>query len=268
MDRADPLDLTALLALPRSVLLALWARAGDVPRAVRAVEEDDEPHRVVRTGAPGTAGTSGTADGTTARPLAALLDEWGGPVRSAAVLPAPGDPAGVPAPAARAALEAGECVLLETPDRAAVLVPEVERFGSDLEPGHLVTWHVTEVPPWTTAVVGALGSVAEAEQELRSSLQDATEALTALDVARWRPDAAAAVAALRGDGAPVWDLPSSLEPRRLRVLTLAARLRGVVAIATADDGGAVNLWQADQRSTALREVDRVARRALAAATVG
>ncbi|NKY40086.1 hypothetical protein HGA02_11250, partial [Cellulomonas septica] len=56
-----------------------------------------------------------------------------------------------------------------------------------------------------------------------------------------------------------------IDGRRVRVLASAARLRGIVALATQDDGGAVNLWQADQRSTALREVDRVARRAMAAA---
>ena len=50
------------------------------------------------------------------------------------------------------------------------------------------------------------------------------------------------------------------------MLASAARLRAIVTLATADDGGAVNLWQADQRSTALREVDRAARRALSAAT--
>jgi len=49
------------------------------------------------------------------------------------------------------------------------------------------------------------------------------------------------------------------------VLASAARLRAIVALATQDDGAAVNLWQADQRSTALREVDRMARRAMAAA---
>ena len=32
------------------------------------------------------------------------------------------------------------------------------------------------------------------------------------------------------------------------------------------DGVAISLWQADQRSTALREVDRAARRAMSAAT--
>ena len=51
----------------------------------------------------------------------------------------------------------------------------------------------------------------------------------------------------------------------MRVLASAARLRAIVALATQDDGAAVNLWQADQRSTALRDVDRMARRAMAAA---
>ena len=40
----------------------------------------------------------------------------------------------------------------------------------------------------------------------------------------------------------------------------------VVALATEDQGGAVNLWQSDQRSTALRQVDHLARRAMSAAS--
>jgi hypothetical protein len=60
-------------------------------------------------------------------------------------------------------------------------------------------------------------------------------------------------------------LPDGLDGRRAAVLASAARLRAIVALATQDDGAAVNLWQADQRSTALREVDRMARRAMAAA---
>ena len=62
-------------------------------------------------------------------------------------------------------------------------------------------------------------------------------------------------------------MPPELDGRRLRVLVSAARLRAIVELATADDGGAINLWQADQRSTALREVDRAARRAMSAATI-
>ncbi len=45
------------------------------------------------------------------------------------------------------------------------------------------------------------------------------------------------------------------------------RLRRIVDLATHDEGGAVNVWQADQRATALREVGRAARRAVAAATL-
>ncbi|MDT0164968.1 hypothetical protein Q9R32_05305 [Actinotalea sp. AC32] len=256
-----------LLTLPRSVVLALWARhvgAGAAPlqHAVRCVEGDDEPHAVV-------GGTPGAATGAADDTLAALLAAWAaGPRTVAAVLPVPGDPAGAPASVSAAALDAGECVLVQTPDGAVAAVPEVTVFGSALEPGHLVTWHVRPVEPWSTALVGRVGSPAEAELELRHALGSATEALTSLDVARWRPDAAAAIARLRGDEAPRWDLPAELEPRRVRVLTLAARLRGIVALATSDDGGAVNLWQADQRSTALREVDRAARRAMSAVTVG
>lgn len=254
-----------LLDLPRSVVLALWARhvgagAGPLEHAVRAVEGDDEPHEVE--------GAPGHDDGAPAS-LAALLADWSsGPRTVAAVLPAPGDPSGAPATVSTAALEAGECVLVETPRGASAAVPHVTPFGSTLEPGHLVTWRVVPVEPWSTVLVGRLGSPAEAELELREALRQATEALASLDVARWRPDAAEAIARLRGDSAPVWDLPEQLEPRRVRVLTLAARLRGIVTLATSDDGGAVNLWQADQRSTALREVDRAARRAMSAVTVG
>ena len=51
-------------------------------------------------------------------------------------------------------------------------------------------------------------------------------------------------------------------------MQLATRLLAIVDLATDDDGAAVNLWQMDQRSTALREIERTARRALSAATYG
>jgi hypothetical protein len=251
-----------LLALPRSVLLALWLQgvgtgSGPLQRALGAVQGDDEPHTVL---APDDAGLAG--DG-----LGDLLGAWAaGPRDVAAVLPAPGDVAGVPAAVSRSAVDAGECVLVRTPDGSFAAVPAVEEFGSALEPGHLVRWEVTTVPDWRTLLLGSLGSLADAERELRLALVSATEALAALDVARWRPDAAAAIAALRSDAAPPWPVPPALDGRRVRVLATAARLRAIVALATADDGGAVNLWQADQRSTALREVDRAARRAMSAAT--
>jgi len=258
-----------VLDLPRSVLLALWLAepapgAGPVQRALDAVQGDDEPHRVVVPGArvPGLDGTG--PDGAV---LADLVTAWAsGPRTVAAVLPAPGDPAGAPAVVAGAAQSAGEAVLVSTPDGDYAAVPEVEVFGSVYEPGHLVTWQVHAVPPWRSALVGHVGTLADAERELTSALARATEALVQLDIARWRPDVAERIAALRTAPDARGVLPPGLDPRRVRVIGSALRLRTIVGLATADDGAAVNLWQADQRTSALRDVDRAARRALAVAT--
>lgn len=244
--------------LPRSVLLALWLQGiGDTSDAVKSVVGDDEPHTVE--------GLPGFADGTN---LDTLFTAWTtGPREVCALLPAPGDPAGVPAVANLEATEARECVVVTTPDGSWAAVPKVQAFGSHIEPGHMVTWQVLEVPPWTTLVLGAVGSVADAERELRTSLMTATDALDQLDVARWRDDAADAIERIRSASTSSWPVPH-LDGRRARVLDLASRLRAIVALGTVDDGGAVNVFQVDQRSTALREVDRTARHAMSAATYG
>ncbi|RMI13653.1 hypothetical protein [Cellulomonas triticagri] len=265
------------LALPRSVLLALWlaepgAGSGPVQRTLDAVQGDDEPHRVEVVGArvPGLGASEdaplpGAGAGTAT--LADLVAAWAsGPRVVAAVLPAPGDPAGAPAAVAGPAQESGEAVLVSTPDGDFAAVPRVEVFGSVYEQGHQVTWRVHAVPAWRTTLVGHVGTLAEADRELTVALTRATEALTTLDVARWRPDAAERIAALRDTPDARGVLPPGLDPRRVRVIGSALRLRAIVDIATADDGAAVNLWQADQRTTALRDVDRAARRALAVAT--
>lgn len=245
--------MAALLDVPRSVLLALWLSAGTDPvRAGAAVQGDDEPHTV-------------QADGRTGAALTTWLRALPPVEAVSAVLPVPGDPVVVAPPAAADALDAGECVLLATAEGTVAAVPHVERFGSALEPGHLVRWRTVEVPDWRTAVLGRVGSLADAERDLRESLRVATEALVDLDVARWRPEAAEEVADLRTAALAPTRVPPHLDGQRLRVLASAARLRGVVRLATQDHGGAVNAWQVDQRSTALREVDRVARRAMAAA---
>ena len=243
--------------LPRSALLALWLGAEQAAPGVvvRCVQDDDEPHTV--TGLPGTAGAASLKD------LAALWSA--GPREVIALLPAPGDPAGVPAAATTEATTAGECLAVATPQGSWVAVPQVTAFGSALEPGHLVEWRVLPVPSWTTAVAGALGSLADAERALRTALIAATDALDRLDVARWRDDAADAIEQVRRSTTDAWPVPP-LDGRRARVLHLASKLLAVVTLATADDGGAVTLWQADQRGTALREVERTARHALAAAT--
>ena len=249
-----------LLTLPRSVHLALWlAGPGPVPvrRVVEAVQGEDEPHTVSSSPPP-------LAEPV---PLAEVVGVWGGTPRvTAAVLPVPGDVSGLPPLVAEAAVDAGECLLVSAADRSWVAVPEVTRFGSVHEVGHLVAWQLHEVPDWTNRLPGLVGTLSEAEQSLRHALREATGALSDLDVPRWRPDAAAAIATLRGQRDPGWTLPAGLPARALHVLAGALRLRTIVARATADDGGAVNLWQADQRSAALRHIDHAARRAVAAAT--
>lgn len=244
------------LDLPRSVLLALWLapEVGDLVSLLRAVQGDDEPHEV------------STADGPTTS-LAEAVRAWSTnrPVEATALVLAPGDAGGAPASVSAAAIEAGECLLLRAGSRSWAAVPEVSAFGSDLEPGRLVTWHVTEVDDWRLAAHARNGSLQDADRELRQGLITVTEALVRLDVARWHDEDADLVASLRDGALPHWRLPPHLDGRRARVLASAARLRGIVALATRDDGGAVSLWQADQRSAALRDVDRMARRALAAA---
>lgn len=245
------------LTLPRSVQLALRLTSGaDAealvadPDALAAGKGTDEPHLVATydDDAPVAQSTLGT-----------LLGAWGGTVRSAAaVLPAPGDVCGVPATVSDDAVAAGECVLATTPAGSFAAVP----LGSARDSGHLVTWQVRRVPPWEQSVLGAVGSVADAERTLREALVTAVAALDSLDVARWRPDAVDAIGALREHVDGVHP-----DPMRARVLALSARLRVIVALATADDGGAVNLWQSDQRSAALRHIDTAARHAMCAATL-
>lgn len=252
----------ALLEPPRSILLALWLHgvgAGAVPvrAAVRAVQGDDEPHTV--TGADDLVEPGGTLD--------ALVAAWAvGDRAAAAVLPVPGDPSGTPSVVGDLALDAGECVLAHCGGRSWAAVPEVIAFGSVHDTGHLVTWQVREVPDWRAALPGVVGTLAEAEQAMRQALIEAAQALADLDVSRWREDAADTIAALRSTDDPGWPLPAGTPPRAVRVLSTAVRLRTIVELATADDGGAINLWQADQRSAALRHVDHAARRAMAAAT--
>ncbi len=240
------------LELPRSVILALWLQAGDSRRAEAVVVGDDEPHDVV---------------GGRYTDLRELIEDIGERAWDvAAVLPAPGDPlVGHPTTPV-----AGEAVLVHSNDDGwdLAIVPEIHRFGSLLEPGATVTWRTDEIEDWRTGFHAAVGSLDDAERGLREGLILATQALMQLDVARWRPDAADRIAAVRDGSLPGARLTDELRawPQRLRVLQQAARLHAIVELATEDEGGAVNLWQSDQRSAALREVDRLARRAMSAAS--
>ncbi|MGC5166045.1 hypothetical protein [Luteimicrobium sp. DT211] len=259
-------------ALSRSTVLALWLALGprdaaSLTRAARLVQGDDEPHEVAGLELDLDDDRAARDDDGPATGVGRLLAAWGRTDAVVALLPEAGRAAAVPAPVSHAAVDAGECVLVERRGRAFAAVPDVQRFGSDLEPGHLVRWDVVEVGPWQTRVLGSVGSVEDAERDLRAALVTATEALDSLDVASWREDAADAIARLRSPLDLGASVPAALDPKRARVLSQAVRLRTIVDLATRDDGGAVNLWQSDQRGAALHAVGEAARRALEAATL-
>ncbi|MPV49854.1 MULTISPECIES: hypothetical protein [unclassified Pseudactinotalea] len=240
------------LSLPRSVVAATWIAHSD-PRgdwlapAVEAISGDDEPHRT-----------------TGSEPLAALLSRFAAAhVRSPvlAPLPVPHDPAGIGGPAGIAAVDAGECLVCPA---ALVAVPEVLAFGSALEPGAIVTWEVFEQPSNPP-----LATPADGRRMVAEALVVAVDALESVDVARWRPEAAEDIAALATNEVPASIeavLPGQLDRRRRELLGRAARLEAIADLALADDGAAVNVWQADQRGAALRHVVTAARTAMVAAS--
>ncbi|GAB3863072.1 hypothetical protein GCM10029963_70830 [Micromonospora andamanensis] len=112
------------------------------------------------------------------------------------VLPAPGDPRGLPGPGdfAGAALLAGEAVIAG----ALGLIPEVRVHTSGSgDTFETVLWRVHPLPANAPAACLTLPGAAEAEAELAAALADTTAALTRLDVAQWRPELAGALEALR-----------------------------------------------------------------------
>lgn len=258
-----------VLDLPRSVLLALWGTAvlegrADPARAVEVVTGADEPHLVTGEDQPFSASPLGPG-------LRDLLEHL--PGRTAglrAVLPVPGDALGLPAvpDAVRAAVDAEEAVVALPAGVGAdawTWVPEVEAFGSELDQGHQVRWRCWRHPAGSRTPATAYVDLGEAERDLRTALTRSADALAGLDVARWRDDAAEGIAGVRAAAADGRELPPGLAPRAVRVLGTASRVRGIVALAGVDDGGAVSGWEASQRSTLLRDLDVVARRALVAA---
>jgi hypothetical protein len=243
----------------RSTRLVTWVRAwraGLVPYDEVAPEIAGDEEQLVAD-APGT---------WTDLPLAEALRVFSKlhPDEIRLVLPAPGDPRGLPGPGAfsGAALVAEECVI------AGVLglVPEVRRHvsgsGDEFETVLWRCYPVPSAPP--TAHAGEVGP-AEAEAELSAALTEATGTLARLDVARWRPELAGALAALRRPDF-AGDLPPGYDARARRLFARASMLDRVLALAGEDaPGGAVNSFEAQHRDAALRPLLSACRRALVAA---
>lgn len=224
--------------LPPAAVLAWWATAWLRGQTVTdllldAVTDDERFHRDDR-----------------GEPLAGVLGRLraAGATGCGLALPVDGDPLGLGGPPALTtlALEHGSAVVCA--EASFALVPE--------EVGETVVWHVTG------AEQRQLPDVGEADRGLRRATAEAADALAALDVARWRPEAAD----LFLDGTR--DNPVAPPGTPERCVMLAARAltaRTVVDLALADDGGAASASEISSRRQALLPLDRAARRALVAA---
>ncbi len=246
------------LSVRRSARFAAWVRAwraGLVPHDDAAVEiAGDEEHVVAE--APGTWTDVPLVEGISA--LAKLH-----PDEVRLVLPAPGDPRGLPGPGpfSGAALLAGEGVVAGR----LGFVPEVRNHtsGSGMV-FETVRWRVHVLPEAAQRSPDE-PSTAQAEAELSTALAAATRELAKLDVAQWRPELAGAITALRRPDATT-DLPAGYDPRARRLYARASVLDRVLALAEhAAPGGAVTGYEARSRDAALRPLVTACRRALVAA---
>lgn len=249
-----------LHAETRSGRLTAWGNAllgGHTPPddAATAVVGRDEAHRV--TGLPGDAPGDRHALTWALGRLRAL-----GATGFRLALPVPGHPLGLTGPAAfnEQAIAAGEAVLTVGGPPLG-LVPGVEWFGPPGDRSATVLWHclpVREAPP------ADVPTLREAERELAEGMREATAVLARLDVAGAGPEALQALDEYRRR-AHRRLLAPGYPPRAVRVLASAQRVSALLAIASGGHGAAVSASEMTARSTALRPLERAARRAQVAA---
>ncbi|MCW2716114.1 MAG: hypothetical protein JWN88_3161 [Frankiales bacterium] len=244
---------------PRSALLAAWGNAwlaGDATlnELVSRITAADDAHDVH-----GLDPMPIPVDRAVARLRAS------GATRLRLVLPVPGDALGLPAPGpfTTAALEASEGVLaLDASGAGTGLVPTLTTHGSAYD------GTVTTVV-WTAYDVVAPGPdpgpfLHDAEHDLRRGILECASALRDLDVARWRPDVAGALADLRRQarsGIDDEELPGGYPQRARQLLVQARQLAGVLHLAAEDSGGALDTRETTSRESVLRELARLVRRA-------
>lgn len=177
------------------------------------------------------------------------------------VLPVPGDVLGLSGPASfnTAALDAGEAVLLLGEDPLG-LVPAYSR-DPDGPPGTTTTWCAQSIE---RRVGTELPSLSEAERQLTETLREVTEAMADLDLARWRPQWAEALAGIRaGDGCV--GLAPGYPGRAHRVLASAQRISAIAALVESDPDAGVGTGILGTRDALLRQLSRAARHATLAA---
>lgn len=240
--------------------LSVWL-LGDisVTEVVEHVAGDDEPHMVIDH-----EGTE-TSPVSLERVLLQLRDQ--GATGAHTVLPVPGDLYGLAGPPAfnAAALEAEEAVVIAgtgTGSTGMGMVPRVTPFGPPGDQGHMVEWDLMPA-----AAERSVDSVAEADRQLRATLVRSSNALAELDVARWHPEVADVLTDIRTARAAA-PLPHGFSNESQALAAQALRLLAVLDVAFSDDGGALDMTEADRRRSALSELATSARHALVAASYG
>lgn len=246
------------------VALTSWGNAlleGRVPPDdVSDLAGDGREHRVVRADTVGDLSADGQTDleeTGLAYALARLRSE--GVTRLRLVLPTPGDALGLAGPPAltQSAVAAGAAVVTVPglqPPRAPrlALVPVPTRAQ--------VVWRAA---PAADGGDSALPDLPSAERALKEGLIRVTEELATLDVARSDPQALAALSAVRDD--PRLSLAPGHPGRAVRVAVQACRLLAILEIALGGEGGAITRGEIAARRSALADLARSARHALAAA---
>ena len=226
--------------LPVSVVLALWAPLPS-SRGTAVVEGPDGAHEVDDSASPWGLGRL---------PLERWLAAFGALERTRAALVSPADPL----PGLAAAIDAGECALLEAAaGRRVLLVPE--------ETGTSVVWRGgggADPPPPLDA--------GQTRRDVHAATQEAIDALTALDLARERPELADTLTDLATAAIDPRLLPPALDARRRTLLERSLRLAAICELALADDGASSTALQAERRAQVLRPLLTTARRGVAAAT--
>ncbi|WP_134766091.1 hypothetical protein [Nocardioides sp. 1609] len=166
-----------------------------------------------------------------------------------ATFPAEGDLVGLGGPVVfnDAVLEVGEGVVAVGTESG--LVPT--RVGPTVE------WQVLP------ARRRQLPDVGESDREMRAVLPETAERLAVLDVARWRPEVADRLMNLRHR--PAIDAPPGVPARCVDLAARGLQALGIAELALEDDGGALSVWEMDQRRDALAPLARAGRRALVAA---
>jgi hypothetical protein len=235
----------------RSVRLAAWGTAflsgrASLDETTLRIVGADEQHNVA--GLPG-------ETGSTSWTLAFGRLRTAGVTGLRLVLVAPGDPTGLPGPAAltKAGMAAGESVLTYGGPPLG-LVPVHSIRG--------VTWEVHEAHDQPVGEP----TLSEAERMLTETLASTTEELLRLDCAGFGPDVADALSEMRADEkAGCGTLPPGYPARAARVLTMAERVTAIADLAGESSGGATSATAVAARATLLRDLARAARRARVAA---